>query len=70
MKHALVENSMDLDAVTFPALIVADDGWVQQLKNKEELSSWTRSAVSKYSNNIWFYTIPETAHGRLIASRP
>jgi hypothetical protein len=40
---------MDLDAVTFPALVVADDGWVQQLENKEELSTWTHSAVSKYS---------------------
>jgi hypothetical protein len=40
---------MDLDAVTFPALVVADDGWVQQLENKEELSTWTQSALSKYS---------------------
>jgi hypothetical protein len=40
---------MDIDAVTFPALVVADDGWVQQLENKEELSTWTHSALSKYS---------------------
>jgi hypothetical protein len=40
---------MDLEAVTFPALVVADDGWVQQLENREELSTWTHSALRKYS---------------------
>jgi hypothetical protein len=40
---------MDLDAVTFPALVVAEDGWVQQLETKQELSAWTHSAISKYN---------------------
>jgi hypothetical protein len=39
---------MDLDEVAFPALVVADDGWVQQFGSKEELSTWTYSAVAKY----------------------
>jgi|SRR5271165_2197674 len=40
---------MDLDAVTFPALVVADDGWVQQLASKETLSTLTQAAFRKYS---------------------
>jgi hypothetical protein len=40
---------MELDGVTFPALVVADDGWVQQFGSKEELSTWTHPALSKYS---------------------
>jgi hypothetical protein len=40
---------MDLDAVTFPALVVADDGWVQQLGSKEALSTLTHAALRKYS---------------------
>jgi hypothetical protein len=40
---------MDLELVTFPALVVADDGWVQQLGSKQELAAWTHTAISKYS---------------------
>jgi hypothetical protein len=40
---------MDLQSVTFPALIAADDGWVQYLSGAEELSLWTTSAIKKYS---------------------
>lgn len=39
---------MDLEAVTFPALVVADDGWVGQLGSKEELSNMTYTALKKY----------------------
>jgi hypothetical protein len=39
---------MDLDAVTFPALVVADDGWVDQIESKEELSTMTHAALRKY----------------------
>jgi hypothetical protein len=39
---------MGLDVVSFPALVVADDGWVQQLDNKEALSTLTRAALRKY----------------------
>jgi hypothetical protein len=41
-------NCMDLDNVTFPALVVAEDGWVQHLGSKEDLSVWRYSAISKY----------------------
>lgn len=40
---------MDLQAVTFPALIAADDGWVQYLSHAEELSLWTTAAIKKYN---------------------
>jgi len=40
---------MDLDAVTFPALVVADDGWVQELGSKESLSTLSHAALRKYS---------------------
>jgi hypothetical protein len=39
---------MDIDVVAFPALVVADDGWVSHVHNKEEISTWTRSVVAKY----------------------
>ena len=39
---------MDLQAVAFPVLIVADDGWVQYLSEAEELCLWTPSAIKKY----------------------
>lgn len=41
---------MDLEAVTFPALIVANDGWVQYVSHAEELSLWTTSAIRKYES--------------------
>jgi hypothetical protein len=40
---------MDLDVISFPALVVADDGWVQQIDSKEALSALTRAALRKYS---------------------
>ena len=40
---------MDLRAVAFPALIAANDGWVQYLSEAEELSLWTTSAIKKYN---------------------
>lgn len=40
---------MDLEAVAFPALVVADDGWVEQLGSKEELSTMTHTTLKKYS---------------------
>lgn len=39
--YNLASRSMDLQAVAFPALVVADDGWVQYLSEGEELSVWT-----------------------------
>jgi hypothetical protein len=47
---------MDLQAVAFPVLIVANDGWVQYLSEAEELSLWTPSAIKKYKGQrIVFY---------------
>jgi hypothetical protein len=39
--YNLASRSMDLQAVAFPALVAADDGWVQYLSEAEELSVWT-----------------------------
>ena len=41
---------MDLKAVTFPALIAANDGWVKYSSGAEELSLWTTTAIRKYNN--------------------
>jgi hypothetical protein len=40
---------MDLDAVTFPALIVAEDGWVDYLASVAQLEKWTNTAIKKYN---------------------
>jgi len=40
---------MDTDAVTFPALIVAEDGWVDYLDSPVRLSAWTTTAIKKYN---------------------
>lgn len=40
---------MDIDAVTFPALIVAEDGWVDYIDNVARLSAWTIAAIKKYN---------------------
>jgi len=40
---------MNLRSVAFPALIAANDGWVQYLSAAEELSVWTTSAIKKYN---------------------
>ena len=39
--YNLASRSMDLQAVAFPAVVAADDGWVQYLSEAEELSVWT-----------------------------
>ena len=40
---------METDAVTFPALIVAEDGWVDYLDSAARLSAWTTTAIKKYN---------------------
>jgi hypothetical protein len=40
---------MDLNVVAFPALIMSDDGWVQHVDGKEQLSTWSHHAIRKYS---------------------
>jgi hypothetical protein len=39
---------MELEVVSFPALIIADDGWVDYLENKDRLCWWTGTAIRKY----------------------
>ena len=47
---------MDLKAVTFPALIAADDGWVKYSSSAEGLSLWTTTAIRKYnSRRVFIY---------------
>src|SRR5436190_7948763 len=36
--------------VTFPALLIADDGWIEHVKAAAEIVNWTRVAVLKYEN--------------------
>src|ERR1035438_1040256 len=36
-----------LDAVSFPALIIADDGWVENVEASDQLSNWAWSAIKK-----------------------
>jgi hypothetical protein len=53
---------MDLDVVAFPALVIADDGWVEQVGRKEDLSVWSRSAIAKYSKRlVLFYDSADRA---------
>jgi len=40
---------MDAYVVTFPALIVAEDGWVDYLDSPARLSAWTTTAIKKYN---------------------
>jgi hypothetical protein len=40
---------MDTNAVTFPVLIVAEDGWVDYLETPARLSAWTTTAIKKYN---------------------
>jgi hypothetical protein len=44
---------MDLQAVAFPALIAADDGWVQYLSGAEDLSLWkTLRELSRAARHV------------------
>ena len=40
---------MDLAAVSFPALLVADDGWVQHIENERNLDEMTHVAITTYN---------------------
>ena len=40
---------MDLAAVSFPALLVADDGWVQHIENERGLAEMTHVAITTYN---------------------
>ncbi len=39
---------MEIDVVSFPALMVAEDGWVSRIDTKNDISAWTRYAIAKY----------------------
>lgn len=40
---------MELEAVSFPALVIADDGWVDYLDRRNSFADWSYSAVRKYN---------------------
>lgn len=40
---------MNLESVSFPALVIADDGWIQLVQTRDDLDRWTTSAIKKYS---------------------
>jgi hypothetical protein len=40
---------MNLDVVSFPALLVAEDGWVQVLVTRDRLDAWTPAEIRRYS---------------------
>ena len=71
--YNLGSRSMDLQAIAFPALIAADDGWVQYLSEAEELSVWTtvcnqevQQATSRFSTTAtielgkWTASVPRS----------
>ena len=47
---------MNLDSVSYPALVIADDGWIQFVRAKRDLGEWTLAAIKKYSRrNVILY---------------
>ena len=41
---------MNLDIVSFPALLIADDGWVELLDRRDRLDLWNALGIRKYKN--------------------
>src|SRR6266487_4564876 len=41
---------MQIDALPFPILLIADDGWGEHVKTAAEIAKWTRVAVMKYES--------------------
>ncbi len=47
---------MNLTDIAFPALVIADDGWVQYLETQQDCLLWTATAISKYrKRRVVFY---------------
>lgn len=47
---------MNLDNIAFPALVIADDGWVEYLETEQGFSLWRAFAISKYrKRRVLFY---------------
>lgn len=47
---------MNLNDIAFPALVIADDGWVEYLETGQGFSLWTSAAISKYrKRRVLFY---------------
>jgi len=61
---------MDLQAVAFPALVAADDGWVQYLSEVEELSVWTTVCNQEQQATCRFSTTATIELGKWTASIP
>jgi hypothetical protein len=53
---------MNLDEIAFPALIIADDGWVQEISRKNTLDFWRYSPITKYNRRrVIFYDSEDPA---------
>jgi len=68
--YNLASRSMDLQAVAFPALVAADDGWVQYLSEVEELSVWTTVCNQEQQATCRFSTTATIELGKWTASIP
>jgi hypothetical protein len=40
---------MDLEVVSFPVLVIADDGWVQYVDIRDHICEWNLIAIRKYN---------------------
>jgi hypothetical protein len=40
---------MDLEVVSFPTLVIADDGWVDYVDSRDHFCEWTGTAIRKYN---------------------
>ncbi len=56
-----------LEDLTFPALIVAEDGWVDYLDSAARLSAWTTTAIKKY-NKCRVFLYDQTDRAWLVES--
>jgi hypothetical protein len=57
--YNLASRSMDLQAVAFPALVAADDGWVQYLSEAEELSVYAKLVRRKVTVSLSLRPVSE-----------
>jgi hypothetical protein len=40
---------MDLDVVSFPVLVIAEDGWVAYVDSRDQLREWTGAGIRQYN---------------------
>jgi hypothetical protein len=61
---------MNLDLVSFPALIMADDGWVEYADRKEDLEFWSAHALKKYNQRTLLLYDSENRAWRVVGILP